>query len=124
MLRISLTFASEIQILYRNYMKELRIGSLELNPQKQELLLRAPDGTQDRRKLSFREASVLRPLIEAHGEIVENHILLMEFWGTDSVYSLNSLYVFMSRLKQLLALDSSLTIVNARGIGYRLIRSE
>ena len=105
-------------------MKELRIGSLELNPQKQELVFHAPDGKQNRRKLSFREASVLRLLIEAHGEIVENHILLMEFWGTDSIYSLNSLYVFMSRLKHVLAVDSSLSIVNARGSGYRLIKSE
>ena len=124
MLRISLTFATEIQILYNNRMKELRIGSLELNPQKQELSFRAEDGTQGRRKLSFREASVLRLLIEARGDIVENHILLMEFWGTDTVYSLNSLYVFMSRLKQVLAADPSLSIVNARGIGYRLIKSE
>ena len=122
MLRISLTFAPR-NTIQKNYMKELRIGSLELNPQKQELLFRTPDGTLDRRKLSFREASVLRLLIEAQGEIVENHILLMEFWGTDSVYSLNSLYVFMSRLKQLLSVDPSLAIVNARGIGYRLIKS-
>lgn len=103
-------------------MNELHIGHFELNPHKQELVFHAPDGTQPQRKLSFREASILRLLIEAQGEIVENHILLLEFWSGDNVYNLNSLYVFMSRLKRLLAADSSLTIVNARGIGYRLIQ--
>ena len=105
-------------------MKELHIGSLELNPQKQELVLPSPDGSLVRRKLSFREASILRMLIEARGDIVENHILLMEFWGSDSVYNHNSLYVFMSRLKQVLAADPTVSIVNVRGYGYRLIKSE
>lgn len=105
-------------------MNELRIGSIELNPQKQELVAHLPDGTVVRRKLSFREASILSLLIEAHGDVVENHILLVEFWGSDNVYNLNSLYVFMSRLKQVLAADPSVCIVNARGLGYRLIKSE
>ena len=89
--------------------------------QKQELVFRAP-GVQTLRKLSFREASVLGLLIEAQGEVVENEILLQEYWSGDSVYNLNSLYVFMSRLKHLLADDPSLCIINARGIGYRLVQ--
>lgn len=105
-------------------MNELRIGSIELNLLKQELLFHAQNGTLVRRKLSFREASILGLLIEARGEIVENHVLLMEFWGSDTVYNLNSLYVFMSRMKQVLAADPTVSIVNARGIGYRLIKSE
>ena len=56
--------------------------------QKQELVFRAP-GVQTLRKLSFREASVLGLLIEAQGEVVENEILLQEYWSGDSVYNLN-----------------------------------
>lgn len=102
-------------------MNELYFGKFELNLNKQELTFRAADGTSTLRKLSFREASILGLLIEAHGDIVENHILLNEFWEGESIYNLNSLYVFMSRLKHLLAADSSLCILNARGIGYRLV---
>jgi DNA-binding response OmpR family regulator len=103
-------------------MTDLYIGQFELNTQKQELAYHTPDGTIVRRKLSFREASILGLLIEAQGEIVENQILLQEFWEGDSIYNLNSLYVFMSRLKRILAADPSLCIINARGIGYRLVQ--
>ena len=105
-------------------MTELYIGHFELNTQKQELTFHTSDGTIVRRKLSFREASVLGLLIEAQGEIVENQILLQEFWEGDSIYHLNSLYVFISRLKRILEADPSLSIVNARGIGYRLVQSK
>ena len=37
-------------------------------------------------------------------------------------YNLNSLYVFMSRMKHILSADPSLKIINARGFGYRLIQ--
>jgi DNA-binding response OmpR family regulator len=105
-------------------MTELYIGHFELNTQKQELTFRTSDDTIVRRKLSFREASILGLLIEAHGEIVENQILLQEFWDGDSIYHLNSLYVFMSRMKHILAADPSLSIINARGIGYRLVQGK
>ncbi len=57
-------------------MTDLYIGQFELNTQKQELTYHASDGATVRRKLSFREASILGLLIEAQGEIVENQILL------------------------------------------------
>ena len=104
-------------------MTALRFGNYELNPQKQELLYHAPNGARLLRKMSFREASILRLLVEADGDIVENHILLDEFWGADNACKLNSLYVFMSRMKHMLSADPSLLIINVRGIGYRLIQS-
>ncbi len=103
-------------------MTEFYFGKFELHIQKQVLLFHAPDGTEVARKLSFRETSILGMLLEAQGEIVENTVLLQEFWEGDSVYHLNSLYVFMSRLKHILADDPTLCIINARGIGYRLIQ--
>lgn len=103
-------------------MNVLQIGRFELNLQKQELRFHALDGRLSSRKLSFREASILGMLIEAQGDIVENHILLIEFWDDDNIYNLNSLYVFMSRMKHILSADPSLKIINARGLGYRLIQ--
>ena len=105
-------------------MNELYFGKFVLNLQNQELMFRDENGTTTLRKLSFREASILGLLIEAHGDIVENHILLNEFWEGESIYHLNSLYVFMSRMKRHLSADSSLSIINARGIGYRLVQSK
>jgi len=122
----TLNFAAVIRLTNEktSLMTELYIGHFELNTQKQELTFRTSDDTIVRRKLSFREASILGLLIEAHGEIVENQILLQEFWDGDSIYHLNSLYVFMSRMKHILAADPSLSIINARGIGYRLVQGK
>lgn len=103
-------------------MNELHIGRFELNSQKQELLFHTSNGSVIKRKLSFRESSILQLLIEANGELVESHILLIEFWGSDTIYNMNSLYVFMSRMKRVLEADPTLSIINARGIGYRLIQ--
>ena len=97
-------------------MNELHIGRFELNSQKQELLFHTSNGSVIKRKL------ILQLLIEANGELVESHILLIEFWGSDTIYNMNSLYVFMSRMKRVLEADPTLSIINARGIGYRLIQ--
>ena len=123
--RINRTFAPSNPITHDKtftQMNELHFGRFWLNPQKQELLYRDVDGIAELHKLSFREASILTMLVEARGEVVENRLLLMEFWGSDNVYNHNSLYVFMSRMKQVLAADPSVRIVNARGIGYRLVQ--
>lgn len=95
-------------------MNELHIGRFELNSQKQELLFHTSNGSVIKRKLSFRESSILQLLIEANGELVESHILLIEFWGSDTIYNMNSLYVFMSRMKRVLEADPTLSIINAR----------
>lgn len=42
-------------------------------------------------------------------------------WGDDSFYIANSLQVFITRLRRRLKKDSSVRIVNARGIGYKLV---
>ena len=103
-------------------MTELYFGKFELNAQKQELLLHLDDGSTRLRKLSFREASILRLLIEAQGDIVESELLLSEYWDGVSIYNHNSLYVFMTRLKRILADDPTVSILNGRGIGYRLVQ--
>ena len=73
------------------------------------------------RRLSFREACILDMLISAEEEVVDNQRLLNELWGNDTLYNLNSLYVFISRLKQYLSQDNTILIQNIRGKGYRLI---
>lgn len=72
------------------------------------------------RSLSFRETAILEHLIAADGAIVENTRLLNELWGSDDTYNLNSLYVFINRLKHYLSDDSRIQFINVRGVGYRL----
>jgi DNA-binding response OmpR family regulator len=50
--------------------------------------------------------------------------LLLELWGDDSFFNNKSLHVFITKLRHRLAQDTSLRIVNVRGIGYKLIDGE
>ncbi len=85
-------------------------------------LIYAPSCKEElQRSLSFRETSILYKLIAAKGDVVDNKSLLNDLWGSDDVYNLNSLYVFITRLKNYLATDTRVAIINARGIGYRLV---
>ena len=99
-----------------------QIGQYELDMRTLKLYYCTANKRTEVRRLSFREASLLDMLVSANGDIVETKRLLDEVWGDDSVSNLNSLYVFIARLKHYLAKDQSIEIINARGIGYWLIR--
>ncbi len=99
-----------------------RIGRYELDVRMLRLYYVSNGRRTEVRRLSFREACILDMLITAEEEVVDNQRILNEIWGDNSFYNLNSLYVFMARLKHYLALDDSLIIQNIRGKGYRLIR--
>lgn len=100
----------------------LSLGKYTLDVAAQRLICRKNENIDEIRNLSHREASILECLILANGDLVENKELLIRFWGSDDVYNLNSLYVFITRLKRYLVADPSIQIVNARSIGYRLLK--
>ena len=99
-----------------------QIGRYELDMRTLKLYYCTADRRTEVRRLSFREASLLDMLIRADEQIVETEQLLNDLWGDDSFSNRNSLYVFIARLKHYLAQDQSIEIINARGIGYWLIR--
>ena len=99
-----------------------RIGHYELDMRMLRLYYVCNMRRIEVRRLSFREACILDMLISAEEEIVDNQRLLDELWGDNTLYTHNSLYVFISRLKQYLAQDDTIIIQNIRGKGYRLIK--
>ena len=82
-------------------------------------LTHVPTGT--RVELSYRESEILRRLCLHPSEVVTSQSLLLELWGDDSFFNNKSLHVFITKLRHRIAQDSSLRIVNVRGIGYKLI---
>lgn len=54
-------------------------------------------------------------------ETVSSSDIMSKLWGDDSFYVANSLQVFITRLRQRLKKDPSVRIVNARGVGYKLV---
>lgn len=80
--------------------------------------------TGNRAELSYRESEILRHLCLHPSEVVTSQSLLLELWGDDSFFNNKSLHVFITKLRHRLSLDTSLRIVNVRGVGYKLINGE
>lgn len=70
--------------------------------------------------LPNREARVLAMLCRSMNEVVDTRTILMEVWGDDSYFNARSLNVFITKLRHRLEEDGSVSIVNARGVGYKL----
>lgn len=93
-----------------------RIGRFDFDVSRQQLI----DG-EVARELSAREAGILEMLCERVGEIVPTQTILQRIWGDDTFFNARSLHVFITRLRRLLSTDASVRIVNARGVGYKLL---
>jgi DNA-binding response OmpR family regulator len=53
--------------------------------------------------------------------VLERQKVLLDLWGDDSFFNARSMDVFITKLRKYLAADDSISIVNIRGIGYKLI---
>ncbi|MDE6669037.1 MAG: response regulator transcription factor [Muribaculaceae bacterium] len=70
--------------------------------------------------LTLIEAKLLKELILNVGQTVEASTLMLLIWQRDDPYSRNSLHGFVHKLRHYLRHDSSIFILNQRGIGYML----
>ncbi len=73
------------------------------------------------RKLTFREAEILWFLCARKSHIIPRKEMLIRFWGNDDYFSGRSLDVFITKLRKYLQADPSISILNFRGQGYKLI---
>ncbi|NMH27427.1 response regulator transcription factor [Flavobacterium silvaticum] len=67
------------------------------------------------------ENEVLYRLVTHKMAVVERQKILIELWGDDTFFNARSMDVFITKLRKYLSEDASLSIVNIRGIGYKLI---
>lgn len=74
--------------------------------------------------LSAREAEVLRMLVESPGRTVAINDILIKAWEDDSFFAARSLHVFITKLRHRFSDDDRIRIVNARGVGYKLMTGE
>ena len=72
------------------------------------------------RKLTTKEAELLRLLCLHTNSLLERHLALQLVWGDDSIFNARSMDVFISRLRKYLAEDGAVEIVNVHGRGYKL----
>lgn len=71
--------------------------------------------------LSYKEAQLLKMLVDHQHAILDRKAALDYIWGDDSYFNSRSMDVFISRLRKFLKRDPQIKIVNIRGKGFKLI---
>lgn len=89
------------------------IGKYEFNPLRYELKL----GDQVR-KLSHREANLLKMLAANRNATTQRKDILLQLWGDDSFFNSRNLDVYITKLRDYLKEDPAIEIITIKGIGY------
>lgn len=98
-----------------NSEKEYKIGEYTFTPSS---LILSKDN--DNRRLTKKESALLKLLCEHKGKILERGVVSNLIWGDDSYFVGRSMDVFITRLRKYLNDDSTISITNIHGIGFRL----
>lgn len=95
----------------------LLIGSYQFVPHKQTLQFL----DQEVIRLSYRETQLLQALYDHRNDVLDRKQVLLALWGDDSFFHARTMDVFITKLRKHLKQDSTVEILNVRGIGYKLI---
>lgn len=94
----------------------LEIGDYKIFPQRQLLQYQS-----ETKKLSSREAELLKLLYFSRNRVIERKTILLKLWNDDHIFNSRSLDVYITKLRKYLAQDRQVQIINYRGTGYKLI---
>ena len=75
----------------------------------------------EERKLTKKEAEVLRLLCLHADQVLPRELVLNMVWGDATYFLGRSLDVFISRLRKYLKLDPKVQIVHVHGVGFKLV---
>ena len=92
------------------------LGKFAYDPRKYEL--RIGDRAQ---KLSYREAELLKILIEHRNFPVERKLILQKIWGDDSFFNSRNLDVYITHLREYFKEDPEVQIITLKGVGYQFV---
>lgn len=73
------------------------------------------------RKLSYREAELIKYLFQNRNNVIDRRDLLNHIWGNDSFFNSRNLDVYITKIRGYLKEDSSLEIITIKGVGYRFV---
>ena len=75
---------------------------------------------EEERKLTKKEAEILKLLSQQNGKVIERELILNLVWGDDNYFNGRSLDVFITKLRKYLKADENINIKNIHGIGFVL----
>ena len=99
----------------RRISETLQIGRYVFHPALQQLHI---DGLTT--ELSHIDTVILKSLASRINETVEARDLMIAAWQNDNPYNVNRLHGFIYKLRKYLSKDPAISILNIRGIGYKL----
>jgi len=82
--------------------------------------MRQINGLGESRKLSPKEADLLKLLCEHKNNLLSREIALTRIWGEDGYFTARSMDVFITRLRKFLSGDPQIEIKNLHGSGFIL----
>jgi DNA-binding response OmpR family regulator len=75
----------------------------------------------EKMNLTQRESDLLRYFIQNKNKVLKREVILKSLWGDDDYFMGRSLDVFISRLRKILAAETSIAIENLHGIGFKFV---
>jgi DNA-binding response OmpR family regulator len=76
--------------------------------------------SSESKKLTKKEAALLRLLCIHKGEVLQRNSILRIIWGSDDYFLGRSMDVFITKLRKYLSEDPKITINNIHGVGFKL----
>ncbi len=98
-----------------NSLKIIQIGSYTFNQSNQNL-----SGYGSTKRLTKKEAEILKMLGVSKNKIVKRSEILIEIWGDNDYFSGRSLDVFVSKLRKYLQKDKTISIESIPSVGLIL----
>jgi DNA-binding response OmpR family regulator len=92
------------------------VGKYEFAPHRYELKL----GTETR-KLSHREAELIKIFADNQNRIINRKDILMRVWNDDSFFNSRNLDVYITKLRHYLKDDPSVQIISIKSVGYHFL---
>lgn len=83
--------------------------------------LRIVKRDSESRKISPKEAELLKMLCLNLNDVVPRELALKTIWGDDNYFTTRSMDVFITKLRKYLSKDNRVEIENIHGTGYRLL---
>ncbi|MCL2414233.1 MAG: response regulator transcription factor [Bacteroidales bacterium] len=71
-------------------------------------------------RLTPKESDLLRLLCQYQNEVVSRNSALIKIWGSNNVYTIRSMDVYMTKLRKFLREDPNIQLQNIHGTGFRL----
>ena len=102
-------------------MKPVEVDTYEIGSYRFHPLTQILEKGEKRNKLTTKESELLKLLCSHKNEILERNFALKSIWADDNYFNARSMDVYITKLRKFLKEDSSITILNVHGKGYKLI---